>query len=637
MATRTKTIEFASTVDTTTLTAATNRDKSIAIYIPETVSAFRSVSLLCYFRGDNTSALSLNTVNLYIGTDSGFSTSATMALGTPVVNSTESETWGYVGDCTSFFTTNWSGTSNTWYVRFNGATIATNNHSFKLLITYDYDDTATTHIKTIRIPIESTRSLLTTSWQTIGGATALPAIGGSYLPETSTTIRQAFLELGGNEASTGTTDFTMQVRVNGGTALDVWRSEQGFNGNGCYAYATYDITGEDLTSARSLEATSTGITNRMDWVGGWLTVTYEFNASTSTTIYNSMLLGAIDTTGWAGGTTSGDTDAWGRTIYIEEPGTITLKESGVFVGSNDSGGYTLNLAVGGQTNTAFAHTASTLQIGQYTVMHRIDAGGAKGSAGITLARGANDYTIKAYSSTANSGWGLNGFLILNYTSSKATDGVGAHASSKFYLLSESGNDEWVDQVDSKSCPIAESDYWINGVVTEAWVAMDNGTNASIAIQAERLAGEGEESGWETIGLTQYRSDNENNFINGRYASRKVWKRWPGDTDPSRLDVEAARSYRLDTPLQSTSAYGLWVTYHTITFDVADSVSGFSGTVNIGLHRSNSNANNPGELVKTTSRSGDGAFSFTWYDDTEEMYVEADDGTNVGRSVDGLAS
>ena len=637
MATRSKTIEFATTVDTATLAGSTNRDKSIALYIPETVVSFTSVPLLCYFRGDNTAAASLGVVNLSIATNSGFTGASVNNLGTPNVNSGESETWGYAADVTSFFTSNWSGTSNTWYVRYNGVTLATANHSFKLLINYEYDDTATTHIKTVRIPIESTVSTLTTSWQTIGGTTAIPAIGGAYFPEDSVTIRQAFLEFGANEASTNATDFTAQLRINGGTAIDFWRSEQALTGNGCYAYGTVDITGEDLTAARSLEGISVGVTNRMGYLGGWVTVTYEFNASTSTTIHNSILLGAIDTTGWAGGTAVGDADAWGRDIYIQEPGTITMKESGVFIGSNDSGGYSLRLAVGAQSDTTFVHSSSSIQLGQYSNMHRIDAAGANGVAGMTLSRGRNEYKIKAYSINASAGWGLNGFLILNYTSGKATAGVGAHSHSNFYLLSPAGNDGQTDQVNSKSCPIPESEYWLSGVVTESWVNMDNATNASMAIHAERLAGEGEESGWETLGVTQYRTDNENHFLNGRYASRKTWKRWTGDTDTGRMDIEASRSYRLDSPVLSTSAYGLWVTYHAITYDITDSISGFSGTVNIGLNRSNSHPTNPGELVKTTSRSGDGSFSFTWHDNTEEMFVEANDGTNVGRSEDTLAS
>lgn len=75
------------------------------------------------------------------------------------------------------------------------------------------------------------------------------------------------------------------------------------------------------------------------------------------------------------------------------------------------------------------------------------------------------------------------------------------------------------------------------------------------------------------------------------------------------------------------------TYHSIPFTVADSISDSDGgTVAIELHRSDS-----GEKVLETTRVGDGAFSFTWYDNTEDMYVTALDASgNGGRSADGLA-
>ncbi len=636
MATRQKTIEFASSVDATTLTAASNRDKSIAIYIPETVVAFRSVSLLCQFRGDNTTAGNLANVQLAIGTDSGFGTQDNNALGTPVANSGDNEAWWYAADVTAFFASNWSGTSNTWYVRFNGATLTnTINHSFKLVITYDYDDTSSTHIKTIRIPIESTRSVLTTSMQTIGGATAIPALtgGSSVLPEGSVTLRQAFLEITGNEVVATTTDFVIQLRINGGSTVTVWDVEAGLSAS-CWINLCYDITGETLTSASSLEMSAT-VTSRGDNPGGWVTVTYEFDPSSTTTVWNSLILGAIDTTGWAGGTTSGDGDSWGRDIFIQEPTTITLKESACVIGLNGAATTSMNIAVGNQASyTTYTCTAGSSQNGQWMFVHRIDAGGQQGTAFTTLARGRMPYECRIYSSTANDGWGVNGFLILNYTSGKATDGVGAHNQSRFHLLSECTNDNYCDQVDSKSVPIPESSYWLTGVCSEGGVTTDNTTSGSLCLQAERQSGEGEGEGWETFGVTQYRSDNENCNITARYASRKTWKRHPNDMDPTRLDIETSRSFRMDTPTLSTSWYGLWVTYHTITFTIAGDISGSGGgTINLYLHDAGTH-----EVMATTSRSGDGAYSFTWYGDVEDMYVTAyEDSTHQGRSDHGTAA
>lgn len=79
---------------------------------------------------------------------------------------------------------------------------------------------------------------------------------------------------------------------------------------------------------------------------------------------------------------------------------------------------------------------------------------------------------------------------------------------------------------------------------------------------------------------------------------------------------------------------IWMTYHSITFTVGGTISGSGGgTVNIGLWRTTNK-----ELALTTSRAGDGAFSFTWYDDTQDVFCEAlEDATHMGRSDDGVAT
>lgn len=79
---------------------------------------------------------------------------------------------------------------------------------------------------------------------------------------------------------------------------------------------------------------------------------------------------------------------------------------------------------------------------------------------------------------------------------------------------------------------------------------------------------------------------------------------------------------------------MYLTYHAITFTVSGTVSGSnSGTVNLGLHDATT-----GELLLTTSRSGDGSYSFTWYDDTADVYVAAyEDDTHVGRSANDPAT
>ena len=157
---------------------------------------------------------------------------------------------------------------------------------------------------------------------------------------------------------------------------------------------------------------------------------------------------------------------------------------------------------------------------------------------------------------------------------------------------------------------------------------------------ERLAAEGGIE-WEPAYIDSSQTDPEIGSYLMFSQMRTLFKRFPGDADAKRVDLETARRWRVhvngSTSVSAWVSLGIMVTYHTITYAVADSISGFSGTVNIGLHRSDGNADQGGELVKTTSRSGDGGFALSWYDDTEPLYISANSGTIVGRSEDTLAS
>lgn len=633
MTTRQKTIEFCTQTDATSLTAATNRDKTVTVYIPETVVAFRSVRLMATFVVNATTASTPTAMT--IGLQIGAGTMDTASLGDAVANSGERYGYRLDRDMTSRFASDWSGTSQTVTCRINIGTSVTANHGFKISITYDYDDTATTHIKTVRIPIESTRASLTTSAQTLGGATAIPALKNGYFPESSVTIRNAVVELFGSELSSAAVA-TLTMDYGGSSSTACWLATNTTINSDCFVHAMYDITAQALTSATALNATSTTTTGRFNNIGGWILVTYEFDASSSTTIYNSLLLGAFDTAGWMGGTTSADTGAWGRDIMIEEPGTITLKESAIMLTMIDSAGFTCNVTVGSQTNTAFTVSAGGVQCCNYSLVHRIDAGGAKGTAGITLARGRNSYLAKVYSGTAQAGWNLSGVLILNYTSSKSASGVGAHAQSRLlHIMDTVGTTSTVNTSSStKSAAIPETNYWLVGACVEMHATSLNTASGAQAVQAERGSGEGEGSGWEPLYVGSYRSDNEamTQIVFG--AARSAWKRYPNDTDSSRMDIETARSFRVDTNPASGVGLGLWYTYHAITFTVGDSITDSdTGTVDIELHRASD-----GALLDTTSRSGDGAYSFTWYDNTEDVYVVAKDASgNGGRSADGLAT
>lgn len=634
MATRSKTVEFVYPVNIATNAANTKRTfTGGTLYLPENSKVFKSVTMIATWADDATAASS--PTNWILGIKLGAAVESTATVTDTYTNSGEAWTFRARRDVTSYFTTNWSGTSMTWEASVQQAVSVTQNHTVKLIVTYEYDDTSTTHIKTIRIPIESTRALMTTAYQTLGGATAIPALNGSYLPEASTVPRQIWVELWGNTADVTTaTDWISTARVGGagGTTYD-WYDNESALLSGRWAYGIIDITGRTLTSAESLEIIVTGITNRLTQMGGMLCVSYEFDPAATTTVYNSILIGGVDSVAQMGGTAVGDEDDWQRSIYIDEPGTITMKESGVALFFNDSAGLTINVAVGSQTDTAYAFTAAGTQDGQFSVVHRIDSAGAKGTAGMTLARGPNTYDIQTRSATAAAGWNLSGFLLLNYTSSKSSVGVGVHAQSRYFHLADTAADAQVRQVTNVTVPaIPESWYYLMGAVIDIDAMTGAAANQSMALLLERTSGRG----WDPAYVGMYRQDAETGFITPFGAARSIWMRWPGEPDDTKADAEVSRSWRMDTPANMWCSWGLWLTWHSHTFTVAGTVSGYADADGAGLtvniHRAAT-----GELVKTVTTTAGGAFTTPWFDDVEELYaVVYEDGTHVGRSANAVA-
>lgn len=646
MATRIKTIEYSTTTNIATLNSATKRtlNGSTSIYIPETPT-FVSVTLFFHVTNDATPTAA-NLTSPVLGINLNAVAESTLTMANPISQSGEKEEWIISRDVTNYFTSNWTGTGMTWTCSGNFTGVATNNHSAKLIITYTYNDISTTHIKTIRIPIESTRTLLTTSWQTMGGTTSIPALTGDYLPETGITIRQIFLELWGNAGTNSATDFTWQIRINGGTAINAYRHEAAL-GSATWANIILDITSENLSVARSLEGIVNGITDRMCTVGGWIVVTYEFDPIESTIIYNSLLLGGVDTSGWIGGTTEVDGGVWERNIYIEEPETLTLKESAVGLFQEDSGGYTFNIKVSGSTSyqstfQSYVNTNATIQCGNYSMIHRIDSGGQKGQAGISLKRGKNLYRVIFYSATSQAGWNLSAFLLLNYTSGKHSDGVGVHSHSLYQHVSDnisSGN-----RVNTSTAlvgaTIPEISYNLIGFSFFLNYNLYLSTDKHIAIDAEVQSTDPMQggNGWINIYDGMSRSDNENSNGQVYAAARNNFTRWNGDPDPDRLNLKTSRKYRISSGAFWSGSMGYWYTYNAITYVISGTCSGFGGDgsgIPIDIYRVVSNTQD--EMILNTTTTTGGVFSTTWIDNTDTLYATArQDDTHVGRSSNGVA-
>ena len=662
MAIRTKTIEYVFQTSVSGRTAGLGTSlgrydgQPVTIYIPETGVTFTNVSLQVFVAGYNTTTGNLTAPK--IGLKLGGYPTIENTITAPNANSGELEAWMLGTNFTSTFSRTWTGntTNNTAIVTFTGSTIITNNQSAKLFITYQYNDDFRIQVKTIRYPIESqgatTLSTLTTTAQRLNsGTTASPAQGypdfKSYLPEAGITVRQEWIELWGNEATNATTNFDAQLRISGSTLVTFWgNTPVGTSLNSArWAYGIVDTTatGRTLTQAVPLEAQVITTTARMNLMGGMACCTYEYDVTGSTTIYNSLLIGGIDTSGWLGGTGFTDKQVWERNIYIEEPNPIVLKESALCGFINDLGGFAVIMNVTGsttgQTEQTYTMTAGALQCGQYSWVHRIDSYGQNGKAGLVPKRGANQYRVQIRSNTAIAGWNVSAFLLLNYTSGKHALGPGVHAHTCYHFVQPeitvqtSGS---IIQTSGATMPSIESQYYLVGLVfgIQYSVLLTTATASGIIFNAEILYGESTNDGCQELYKTAYRTDSENENMSVYTASRNDFKRWPGDPDPDRLDLTQARNYRLDSPSSLSGYFGMYYTYNGISYTVSGTCSGFGGDgsgIPVDVFRINTSTGEEDKILNLTTAVG-GTFSGQWIDNTDTLFAVArQDNTHVGRS------
>jgi hypothetical protein len=397
----------------------------------------------------------------------------------------------------------------------------------------------------------------------------------------------------------------------------------------------WDITAQDLTIAHKLMAQNAGNT-MIGFLGGWLTVTYEYNHTDRTVILNSLFMGlgedSLDVLA------SADKSMVSINRYIEEPDTITLKQSAIWItmqGQNTSDTFTFK--VGGQTATGYTPTGDGAMCGMLSIVHRIDAGGYRG-AGVTLARGENTFTAEWYSGTANRLGNVSCAMILNYTSGKASGGDGVHAHSvHFPIFGSNRNVATYLNLSATVAPkIIESNYWLMSVMP---ILYSSGIGVAIdycQIQCERIAGESPAGGWQDIFSFKSVGIAENGCWISNGVARSQFKRWPSDTDSSRCDIEGTRQWRL-RGTNKQYGLGLWITYHSHTLTLSGTVSGYVDADGAGLTVRFYRVSDGLFIGEATTTAG-GAFTFTWYDNTEDIRAVCEEnGTHVGCSAKGVAT
>lgn len=629
MATKLKTVEFAhqvlaSMVDNT-LTSMT----PITVYLPDATGTFSSVIARVSAMGTATAQGNITTRR--IQSRLGAAAYTNHANSNLYTGSAEDIFAFHEVDLTAHFTANWSGPSMSFdsQVLMDGTAtgIAWTNISVTLIVTYEYDDTAATQIKTVRIPLNAPTTALATTKP--GTATATIPNLSTRLPEASKTFRSTFVTVQGNVQRAGTADVTFTMQLDTTTAHTTGVFEGVGNTDYFYRYV-WDCSAVLNTSA-SMGFYLWGSTTDFDHAQAWLTVTYEFAPASTTRMTHSLML-PMELTSPMGGTTSADYQRGVRELFIAEPGTIDTEEVAFFAFWDQAAAISgLNMRVGTGAFTSYSDVAATLA-GSNAAMCRDDTVFA-------LARGRNELNFDVYrSDAADLGWNLSGFWIVNYTSDVPAQGVGAANHTVIWNMGAyfDGAANILRTIPAMSIDIPAGSWFMTALGTQyQYVSNTTGNPAGVTVLAERLAGEGGLI-WEPAYVDVGHTDPETGLRCCYSQVRSLFQRWPGDPDPDRIDITTARRWRtvLGNACNSFDHLSLIFTYHSITFAVGGTISGSDGgTVTIDVKRQAT-----GELVASTTRSGDGAYSVTWYDDTEPLEVTAYDATgNLATARDVLAA
>lgn len=628
---------------TTSLAAATRHDfAAITLDFGENSLglSFESVIVEVTCHDDSAAATGISSwlIGVKLGAVAFADTTKTITLSPNMTFGSETHSYCLQSDdLASYFNSNFgAGSSQTCQIgiQFGGA--ATINHTARLIITYSYDwETSTSRTKTVRIPIESGTSYLSTTLTQIGTNQVPQLTGaGGFIKEASPTIKSLDFVVETIPGEPGTTDFQLALALDSESEVVDGLHESALNSNYFYrrVWNRNDLIASGTAATHQFKARSVGTTAFFK-LRVILVVTYTFVESSTTSVTNHIavpfqikgLIPAIDH-----GYAYADVE-----VDIQENGTIAMLQSAVVLDWEERyGTTTASVRVGAQT--ARSYFVSTVPGGQLVsgVVHRIDSGGAQGSA-LTLARGKN--TIRVFVGIAAGFdsllWNVSGVLLLNYSSSKTGDThVHANTIAKNVLGTQLNGAASVRYADVAALLPSDEPWHVKHAGLVAGV---HSPNTTIVIAADIET---------DIGLANLWTDIV--FSGGTCGFHRQWMpfedlvgRYDGDADGFNLVLP--HEARIGSTGDGTSnpcffSLALWYTFNGITYTVSGTVSGypltaFGSGIDVEVFDATSH-----ELVATGTTVTGGAYSITVYDNSRQVYVVARDGASGlrGRSANG---
>lgn len=647
-------------VDEFTATNLAGGTDTLTIRIPETAErVFESVRLVVSYRSEWAATNSV--IGWRLGIQLGSAAKVDFDRQPTAQNTASRNIVDDVDyDVTEYFNANFSGTSQTCVGSIAGAsTVAANINqiAMKLVITYAFDpNAATTRLRTIRIPLQSMAGSLTTSQQEFGAdgvnpvaTNQIPALD-TWLVEQSKVYRNLTLELWGHDGnSTGTTAFTPFIQLDAAAEVaraTISQTVQTFQ----IWHDAIDLTGLDTSVAHKVSARA-DLTNRVPFICGFVVATYEYDHAATVTAnlatYEALVPLTNSMSNASGPSTSASVDAATNTnrfvgsFSIQEPGTPTLLQSGIFTAlDSGSGGGAVTVGLKLPQQAALrVHTFVAANSGPSPAIVRIDG------TGFAIARGDNWIVLDMNGSRSV----RYAYAIVNYTAGVRGGDVDRgnqpinYACHSFDSFNTLGLAETTREAQGLRPPILGPAYKINSAFIDALLRNTSTSNAD-SFLVEQLQGE-IDGGWSAS------SNNTNTsaavMMNTRHVLAFTRAVNRDSLSSGRLDLMKPRRYvaQSNAIWAGFASWSWWITYHQHQFTVAasvvidgvpaaagKSVKIFAYAASAVLSDSRTAALDAAELITTVQTDASGAFSAVVPDNTRSYFASYDNDGRAGRSL-----
>ena len=415
------------------------------VFIPETGSrTFLCVDIEMYLRDANTGTTIADVANY------AFSCSVDGNLGgapaaTSTINGTDDHaTLFYKQNFTNLFNTRFTGSSHVVSPRFSFPAANSGRwtgHSFKLIATYQFDDTdVVTNIKTVRLPLDTNN--FKQQWlfagaggrqvfgKTIGGYTNIPAFD-TFLPESTKDYKDIWIQYTGYDSARSLDTTTRLVtQIDSGSTSDRFVLQNSMASD-TYYFDIQNVSGTlDTSTAHTLKASSS--LQRFADVSPTVCITYTYRSDLSTQIMSSMMVPFNED--FYKLNTGNNTSIYGVCNFLIPELNPSMCHSAIILTMPIvstpflSKSYTKSVVINNVFNYPYGNSnirTSTAIGGPATINHRFDSQAAT-SSNYQLSAGYNTLNFGIYGQETISDIGYSGYLLLNYSSSKLPSGVYGH-------------------------------------------------------------------------------------------------------------------------------------------------------------------------------------------------------------------